>query len=73
MTVSVVVAVLANFAVRVTFAEAPTPFVVMVKLAVVLPAGTTTDAGTTTADGALDVRVTVVPPLGAGALKVTVP
>src|SRR5690348_4199365 len=73
VTVSVVVAVLANLAEIVTAVEAPTLFVVMGKFAVVLPAATTTEAGTIATEGALDVSVTVVPPVGAGALKVTDP
>jgi len=46
--------------------------VVAVNVAVVAPAATTTDPGTVTA-ALFELRVTVVPPVGAGPLMVTVP
>jgi hypothetical protein len=49
-----------------------TPPVVIVKVADVLPAGTVTLAGSVAAGLPLD-RVTTAPPVGAGALSVTVP
>jgi hypothetical protein len=49
-----------------------TVFVVTVKVAVVLPAGTATVAGTV-ADVVLLDRATEIPPLGAAPVKVTVP
>ncbi len=45
----------------------------MVKLALVLPAGTVTLAGTDATPGMPLDRVTSVPPAGAGALRTTVP
>jgi len=65
--------VLANFAEITTLVETPTGTVVIGKVAVVLPAGTTTELGIAATDGTLEVSVTVVPPVPAGALKVTVP
>jgi hypothetical protein len=44
-----------------------------VKVALVLPAGTWTDAGTLAIDEWLLLRVTARPPLGAAPVKVTVP
>ncbi len=44
----------------------------MVKFAVVAPTGTNTVAGKV-AEGALEDRLTVVPPVGAGPVRVTVP
>jgi hypothetical protein len=60
--------------VAVTVAEAAVvPVVVVtVKVAVVLPAGTVTDAGTEAAVLLLD-RETEMPPVGAALVKVTVP
>ena len=50
-----------------------TGLVVAVKVAVVAPAGTVTDAGTWAAAVLLDVNATTAPPAGAGSLSVTVP
>jgi hypothetical protein len=50
-----------------------TEFVVAVKVAVVAPAATVTDAGTWTAAVLLEVKLTTAPPAGAGPLRVTVP
>lgn len=57
----------------VTFVEEETEEVVMVKAAVVDPAGTDTLTGTCAAAVLLLLNVTVAPPVGAAALKVTVP
>lgn len=57
----------------VTFAVAGTELVVTVKPAAALPLGTVTLTGTVATEGLLLERVTVIPPLGAGSLKVTVP
>jgi hypothetical protein len=51
---------------------AVTADVVDVKLAVVLPAVTVTDAGVPTEELSSE-RLTTMPPVGAGAVKVTVP
>jgi len=51
----------------------PTANVVTVKVAVVWLAGTTTEVGTVATPVRLEVRFTVVPPVGAGPLIVTVP
>ena len=53
-------------------AEAVTVFVVTVKVAVVLPAATVTEAGTV-AEALLLESETEMPPVGAALLKVTVP
>lgn len=50
-----------------------TAYVVAVKVAVVLPAGTDTDAGTVAAAVLLLCNATDVPPVGAGPVRVTVP
>jgi hypothetical protein len=50
-----------------------TEFVVAVKVAVVAPAATVTDAGTWAAAVLLEVRLTTAPPVGAALLSVTVP
>jgi hypothetical protein len=50
-----------------------TGLVVAVKVAVVAPAGTVTDAGTWAAAVLLDVKLIAAPPVGAALLKVTVP
>jgi hypothetical protein len=50
-----------------------TATVLTVKVALVLPLGTVTVAGTVAAEVLLLVSVTAVPPAGAGPLKVTVP
>src|SRR5712691_2932450 len=57
----------------VTTVEEPTGLVLTVKDAVVPPVGTVTLAGTVAAPGLLLDRLTTAPPLGAGALSVTVP
>jgi len=49
-----------------------TGVVVMLNVAEVCPAGMVTDAGTWAA-ALLELRVTVVPPAGAGPVRVTVP
>jgi hypothetical protein len=54
-------------------AVVPTAEVESVKVAVVAPAGTVTDAGTVAALGMLLLRATAIPPVGAGPLSVTVP
>ena len=56
----------------VAFVVAETAFVVTAKVALVVPAGTVTDAGMLTDESLLD-KETTVPPVGAGALSVTVP
>ncbi len=71
-TVSVAETVVTYVAEIVTGVESSTEFVVIVKVAVVLPEGTVTDCGIVAAPVLLLERVTVVPPAGAGALKVTV-
>ncbi len=50
-----------------------TPVVVMEKVALVVPAGTVTLAGAVATAVLLLESVTTAPPLGAGALRVTVP
>ena len=67
------VAVLAYFAVTVTAVDIPTGLVVTANVVVVLPGGTTTELGIVATDELLLVKVTEVPPLGAGVLSVTVP
>jgi len=57
----------------VTAVDAPIAYVVTVKVAVVLPAGTVTVAGTVAAEVLLLASPTGIPPVGAGALNVTVP
>ena len=56
----------------VTFVDLDTLIVVMVKVAVVLPAGTVTVEGSLAADE-LSLRVTTTPPDGAAEVRVTVP
>ena len=56
-----------------TAVDVVTVRVVTVKVALVLPAGTVTLAGTVAAAVLPLVRVTTAPPVGAAALKVTVP
>lgn len=73
-TVSVAVfATVPAVAVITTFVFAVTVVVVIVKEAVVAPATTITVAGTAALAGVWLVSVTVVPPAGAGPLRVTVP
>jgi len=50
-----------------------TGLVVVVKVAVVAPASTITESGTWPADALLEVKLTIAPPKGAGAFRVTVP
>src|SRR5436309_6763353 len=57
----------------VTTVEEPTGVVLTVKVALVLPAGTVTLTGTVAAPVLLLDKLTTAPPLGAGALSVTVP
>jgi len=57
----------------VTVVELATAWVVAVKIAVVFPALTVVFAGTVAAAVLLLLSDTVMPPAGAGALKVTVP
>jgi hypothetical protein len=57
----------------VTAVSRATALVVAVKVAVVAPAATVTDAGRWTAVVLLEVRVITAPPAGAGPLKVTRP
>ena len=57
----------------VTFLVKFTALVVIVKLALVLPAGTVTFAGTRATEVLLLDNDTTTPPLGAGPLSVTVP
>jgi hypothetical protein len=64
---------LAKEAVIVTDAFESTATVVAVKVAVVAPAATVTDAGTWAAAVLLEVSVTTAPPAGAGPLSVAVP
>jgi hypothetical protein len=64
---------LLKVAVIVTGVFVATPTVVAVKVAVVAPAATVTDAGTWATAVLLEVRVTAAPPVGAGPLRVTVP
>jgi len=49
------------------------PLVLMVNVAVVLPAGTVTEDGTVATEVVPDVRLTTIPPAGAAAESVTVP
>ena len=73
VTVKIVVCVEPNKPVIVTAVFALTAFVVIAKVALVLPLGTTTLAGVCAAAVLLLDSVTVAPPLGAGPLRVTVP
>jgi hypothetical protein len=73
VTVKVVVCVEPNKPVMVMAVFALTAFVVIAKVALVLPLATTTLAGVCAAAVLLLDRVTVAPPLGAGPLRVTVP
>jgi len=74
LTVNVAVLLtLPNVAVIVTGLAALTLFVVTVKVAVVVPASTVTDAGTVAAAVLLLARLTVNPPAGARLETVTVP
>jgi hypothetical protein len=59
--------------VTVTVFGTPTGTVVIWKVALDVPPGTSTLGGIVATDGLLFVSVTVVPPLGAVALSVTVP
>ena len=73
MTVKVAVCVEPNTPVIVTPVLALTAFVVIAKVALVFPLGTTTFAGVCAAAVLLLDSVTVAPPAGAGPLRVTVP
>ena len=68
-----VLEVLPLVAVMVTDVDAETAAVVTVKVAVVLPAGTVTEAGTVAAAVLLLDKATVMPPVGAEEANVTVP
>ena len=57
----------------VTGVEAATAEVVTMKFALVDPAGTVTEAGTVAAAVSLLVRLTEIPPAGAGPVSVTIP
>ena len=57
----------------VTGVKAATAEVVIVKFALVEPTGTVTEAGTVAAAVLLLVRLTGIPPTGAGPVSVTVP
>jgi hypothetical protein len=57
----------------VTEVAVPTALVLTVKVALVAPAATVTDAGTVAAAVLLLANVTTAPSLGAGALSITVP
>ena len=57
----------------VTAVEEETAAVVTVKVAVVLPAGTVTEAGADAVAVSLLDKVTVMPPVGAEEVNVTVP
>ena len=57
----------------VTAVEEETDEVATVKVAIVLPAGTITEAGTVAADALLLDKVTVMPPVGAEEANVKVP
>lgn len=72
-TVSVVVLVFPYTAVRVTEVEAATPLVVIVNVALVLPAEIVRLGGTWAAVVLLLCSVTFAPPVGAAPFKVTVP
>jgi hypothetical protein len=74
VTVKVAVRVtLLKTAVIVTSVSALTPAVAAVKVAVVAPAATVTDAGTWAMAVLLELRLTTKPPVGAEPLSVTVP
>jgi hypothetical protein len=60
-------------AVTVTSVSEATGSVVAVKVAVVVPAATVTDAGTWAAAVLLEVNVTTAPPVGAGPSRATMP
>jgi hypothetical protein len=62
-----------NAPLMVAVVEAVTDPVVMVKVALVVPAATVTLPGTVAADGLLLLRVTTAPPAGAALVSATVP
>jgi hypothetical protein len=72
VTVTVAVVLPLSVAVRVTVCELDTVPAVAVNIAEVAVAGTVTDAGTGSAVVLFEASVTVLPPVGAGKVRVTV-